>query len=217
LEHELELELEVDILENFWENTRSKKAKAMGFLVSSLNDWIRAQPLFGAAALSGSLLFVVQFLLSFLGGGGEDGLDESCSTDSGNLKWLSKQALTGFLMMFGWVGLTCRVEYQLPVWASVCAACLGGFMALFATALLFKVARKLRSPGFVFNLEDAIGKQAVVYQRIPKRGVGKISLTLHELSYEIDAISLEEEIPSFAAVQILKTSDEKTVVVVPIP
>ena len=62
-----------------------------------------------------------------------------------------------------------------------------------------------------------IGKEAMVYQRIPKGGVGKITLSLNDLTYEIDAISHQnEELSSFIQVQVLKKSDEKTVVVVPI-
>ena len=69
----------------------------------------------------------------------------------------------------------------------------------------------------VFRIEDAIGKQATVYQRIPKGGAGKISLSLNNLTYELDAISdHSEELSSFTQVHVLKKADEKTVVVVPI-
>jgi hypothetical protein len=120
-------------------------------------------------------------------------------------------------MMFGWVGLTCKHEFGLSILATSLIAFLGGLIAIFATALIFKSAKKLRSSGSVFRIEDAVGKQAVVYQRIPKGGVGKISLSLNEMTYEIDAMSHQnEELPSFISVQVLKKSDDKTVIVVPI-
>ncbi len=91
----------------------------------------------------------------------------------------------------------------------------GGLSAL-VTAFIFKSAKKLHSSGTVFRLDEAIGLKAVVYQRIPKGGVGKISLSLHNLTYEVDAVSCAgEEIPSFTQVQILKKADEKTVVITP--
>jgi hypothetical protein len=81
-------------------------------------------------------------------------------------------------------------------------------------SLLFKLAFKLRSPGTVFRIEEALGKEATVYQRIAKERVGKISLPLREITHEIDAISLNgEEIASFTQVQIVKIADEKTVLV----
>src|SRR3989338_31603 len=185
---------------------------------SVFNDLIRQDPIFWFSALSGSFLFVVQFFFNFLGGDRHDGVDDSGGeVDSGKVKWLSKQAITGFLMMFGWVGLTCRKEFGLSILVSMPIAFVGGVLAIFATALIFKSAKKLHSSGTVFRIEDAIGKEAVVYQRIPKGGVGKISISLSDLTYEIDAISHQnEELSSFIQVQVLKKFDETTVVVVPI-
>ena len=78
----------------------------------------------------------------------------------------------------------------------------------------FFIAKKLRSPGTVFRIEDAIGKEAMIYQRIPKGGSGKISVSLHHFTYELDAISFEQEdLPSFTFVQIIEKFDEKTVIV----
>lgn len=181
---------------------------------SAFNDLVREDPVYWFCALSGSLLFVGQFCLSFLGA--QDDLDEG-GGDPGKVKWLSKQALTGFLMMFGWVGLTCKKELHLSHFWTVLFGVLAGVLALLATALIFRLAKKLCSPGVVFDLENAIGKEAVVYQRIPKGGIGKISLCLHDLTYEVDAVSHEgEEVDSFTQVQIIKKSDEKTAVIVPI-
>lgn len=184
--------------------------------MSSLNDLIQKDPVFWFCALSGSGLFVIQFLLTFFGGHSHDIDDGSGEIDTGKFKWLSKQALTGFLMMFGWVGLTCRKEFDFSVVAASMAALAGGSLSAFVTAFIFKSAKKLHSSGTVFRIEDAIGHQAMVYQRIPKEGIGKISLSLHDLTYEIDAISHHgEELSSFTQVQIIKKADEKTVIVVP--
>ena len=94
-------------------------------------------------------------------------------------------------MMFGWTSLTCKKEFHLSPFWTVLFGFLAGLVALLASALIFRAAKKLCSPGTVFDLEDAIGKEALVYQRIPKGGVGKISLCLHDLTYEVDAVSLQ--------------------------
>lgn len=174
--------------------------------------------LFWFSALSGSVLFVIQFILSLFGGDAYDSVqDGGGEMDASQVKWLSKQALTGFLMMFGWVGLTCKKEFDFSVMATFMTALLGGTVAIFITGFIFGSAKKLRSTGTVFNLEDAIGKEATIYQRIPKEGVGKITLSLNNLTYEIDAISnVSEELPSFTQVQIITKTDDKTVVVIPI-
>jgi len=79
------------------------------------------------------------------------------------------------------------------------------------------MAKKLHSPGNRFSVDDTIGKEAFVYQQITKNGIGKISLSLYDLTHEVDALSLNgEEIASFTQVKIIKKADERTVVVSPI-
>lgn len=168
--------------------------------------------IFWFCALSGSGLFLIQFFLNLIGTDAEtdEGFDDG-------FHWLSKQTITSFLMMFGWVGLAGVKEFELNMLLSVILAIVAGVSAMAVTALIFYFLRKLRSTGTVFKLEEAIGKEAAVYQRIPKNGVGKITLALQEMTHEIDAISLSgDEIDSFSQVQIVRKKDDATVVVVPI-
>lgn len=184
---------------------------------SKFNILVARDPIFWFCALSGSGMFIIQFLMNFLGVDNPEAIDDGGNqSDSGNFKWLSKQALTGFLMMFGWVGLTCRREFNLPAVASVAFSFAGGLVAIVVISFLFRLTRKLRSSGTVFKIEDTIGKQAMIYQRISKGGVGKVSVSLYNFTHEIDAISLnQEELLSFTPVQIIKIADKTTVVVVP--
>ncbi|HLB52239.1 MAG TPA: hypothetical protein VJK48_00835 [Chlamydiales bacterium] len=172
-----------------------------------------SDPVFWFCALSGTGLFVIQLAFSIFGGG-ELGGEESSGGDAGQFKWLSKQAVTGFLMMFGWIGLTCKKETDFSLGIAVALALIGGCFSIFLIGTLFRFAEKLKSPGTVFRIEEAVGKEAVVYHRIPQMGSGKITLSLHNFSYEIDAVSEHsKEIPSFARVQVVKKLDDKTVLV----
>lgn len=167
--------------------------------------------LFWICALSGSALFALQFILNSLGA-----LDGGDGDSSGDFKWLSKQAITGFIMMFGWIGLTCKKEFDFTGSGAFVLALVGGSIAMGITGFIFKMASKLHSSGTVFQIDEAVGKEAVVYQQIPHKGVGKISLSLQNFTHEIDAVSLGEEIPSFTQVRIIKKADDKTLVVIPI-
>lgn len=184
---------------------------------SKLNIFVSEEPIFWFCALAGSGMCIIQFIINFLGVNNYDDIDDGrCEINSEKFQWLSKQTITGFLLMFGWVGLTCRKEFELSQVTSLCISFGGGLVALVVTGFLFKWVRKLRSSGTVFNIEDAIGKEAMIYQRIPSGGVGKISVSLHNFTHEIDAISFnQEELLSFTPVQVIKKADEKTVVVVP--
>jgi membrane protein implicated in regulation of membrane protease activity len=160
--------------------------------------------LFWVFTYVGSGLFLIQFFLNLFGADDD--------ADSGKFKWLLKQGLTGFFLMFGLVGLTCQKEFSLSLPLTLIFAGLAGLGAVLMAALLFKGAKKLRSTGTVFRIEDALGKEAVVYQSIPNRGVGKISISLNDFTHELDA-QADEDIPSFDQVSVIKIIDKNTVFV----
>jgi len=186
--------------------------KIMLVSLSKLTNFIHKDTFFWICALAGTGMFIVQFFLNIFSFNGDDSME-----DAGAFNWLSKHAITVFLMMFGWTGLTSLRQFELPSKFAIPISLATGLISIVITGLIFKTARKLHSTGTVFRIEDAIGKEAMIYQRIPKDGVGKISVSLHHLTHEIDAVSFhQEEIPSFTPVQIIKKADEKTVVVAPL-
>lgn len=177
-----------------------------------LKNLINYEAILWFCALVGSGMMLIQFLLNLFGLG-EDHVDE-IAIDALKFKWLSRQAISGFVMMFGWTGLACQHEFGLSMMPSILISFAVGVLTIFITTSIFKAAKKLHSSGNVFNIEEAIGKEAFVYQRIPKEGVGKVTISLQNFTHEIDAISLnQEELPSFTRVQIIKKLDNHTVVV----
>ncbi len=187
-------------------------------LIHAFRFLVQQDATFWFCALAGSGLFFIQFLLTLFGADSQEEFhDISGAAESGQFRWLTKQAATGFLMMFGWVGLTCKHQFALPLTVSALIAVAAGLVSLLITSFIFNMARKLRSSGTVFSIEDAIGKEGVIYQRIPKGGIGKISVSLQGFTHEIDAVSdLDYDLPSFSNVHIIKKADENTVVVVPL-
>lgn len=173
---------------------------------------------FWFCALAGSGMFLIQFIINIFGmshdmpSNHEGGSD---FTDARILKWLSMQTVTGFFMMFGWISLACQNEFQLHMGPTLGIALGSGFVAALIIRWVFALAHKLKSPGSLFRIEEAIGKEGYVYQSIPREGKGKISTTLQDLTHEIDAISsCKEEIPSFSRVKIIEKIDDNTVGVI---
>lgn len=188
---------------------KCENQRSMADFITFLQTALSQDTFYWFSALAGSGMFIIQFLLTLFGIGDDQ--------DVQNFKWLTKQTVTGFLMFFGWVGLTCKREFAMSNISSAVCAVAGGLIAVVITAFIFKMAKKLRSPGAVFRIEDAIGKEAYVYQRIPKNGLGKISISLNDQTHEIDAMAMtHEEIASFTQVQIVKKMDDKILIVVPI-
>lgn len=167
---------------------------------------------FWFCALAGTGMLVLQIVMSLIGTDHDS--QENSTIEDGKFKWMTKQASTGFLMMFGWIGLACSEQLSFSLFLSFLLALGAGLIASFLASFIFHLAKKAHSTGTVFNLDDAIGKEAVVYHRIPKYGIGKITVSLQNFTHEIDAYS-EEEIPSFTTIQITKKMDDRTVVVTP--
>lgn len=165
---------------------------------------------FWFCAVAGTGMFVIQLMMTLLG----SDMDDSHAED-GKFKWKTRQALTGFFMMFGWSALTCALQFHFSLLPTFLIALTTGLLAAFITSLIFRLAKKAHSSGTVFNIDDSIGKEALVYHRIPKQGSGKITVSLHDITHEIDAISEGDEIASFTQVQIIKKMDDKTVIVAP--
>ena len=83
--------------------------------MSELQNMFATDTFFWFFALSGSGMFLIQFLLSLFGltdhHDHDVGDDVHGEVNVKGFKWITKQTLTGFLMFFGWVGLTCRKEF----------------------------------------------------------------------------------------------------------
>lgn len=178
----------------------------------NFQNWFTDDSFYWFCALVGSGLFIIQFCLNLIGFADHDTNDGIA--DAGAFKWLSRQAITGFLMMFGWSALTSQKEFNLGFAPTLGIAIFSGLIAIFVTGLIFKTARKLHSNGTVFKIEDTIGLEAVVYQRIPSEGIGTISVCIEDFVREIDACStVQKEVPSFVRVKIINKINDKTVLV----
>lgn len=192
------------------------------YYINYFINLINSNFVFWFCALAGSGMFFLQFIINMFGFINPDGIDASHvddatadSSDAKAFKWLSMHTITGFLMMFGWTGITCQNEFGLQNVATISISTSAGLFAAIVIRTIFKFANKLKSSGSVFKIEEAIGKEAYVYQRIPKGGLGKISMTLQDFTHEIDAVSsYPEELPSFTRVTIIEKKDDHTVVVI---
>lgn len=163
--------------------------------VKQLIHWLESGDLFMILGYVGSGMLALQLVLGLFG-----------FAEGDDFEWVSAQAWGGFLMMFGFVGASILGE-------GLGWACLGGVSAGMGAAwvvrMVMKGAKKFESRGSSCKIEEVIGKEAVVYQRIPKGGVGKITVRFPHMMCEIDAVS-EEEISSFKRVVIVGKRDDAT-------
>lgn len=171
--------------------------------------FLNRDSLYWFCALVGTGLFIIQLGFSFAGFDGDEAI-----SDALNVKWMSRQAVTGFLMMFGWTALTCMHEFGLSTLHVMLISLMMGGLAIFVVGTIFKFAKKLQSSGSVFNIHDIVGKKAFTYQKIPLNGVGKISISINDMTHEIDAMSQNKnEIPAFTHIKIINVLDTNTVII----
>ncbi len=173
-----------------------------------IKDFSGVEQVFLTSAVLGMFLLILQGILVLLG------LQDDGDFDELSFKWLSKQALIGFFMFFGWTGLTCIRQFNLSTPLSLGLGFLAGIVSVLCAGYLVKLTRKLKSSGSIFRIEDALGKTGVVYQKISKDHTGKITLILGGISHEIEALCEgSEEIASFTPVKVIKIQGPHTVVV----
>lgn len=147
-----------------------------------------------------TLVFIVQFILTFIGVGDTDadfdfGGEAGDTMDFGGVMSLfSVRNIVNFLMGFGWGGV-CTGQYtDNKIIIFGCAILIGAiFVAIFF--LLVKQLFKLESSGNI-DMNDCIGKVCNVYLRIPaaKTGKGKVQMSINGTIIEFDAITEDENI-----------------------
>lgn len=178
------------------------------------------QTIFWVCAIAGTAAFAIKTATSLLigadhdldGGIGEvhevahDGIESSDAA----FQLISITSLTGFFMMFGWIGLAMYEQGNILI--AFLSAFVAGLLTMYITAFIFRAAAKLAGGGARFDIKDSIGKTANVYQRIGSGGRGRIQISLADVTHEIDAISEDgADIDSFSSVEIVRAVDGNTV------
>jgi hypothetical protein len=170
-------------------------------------------------ALVGTVFFVLKLLMSlFFGGDGSDldgdiaDIGESDST----FNLFSTLSILAFFMGAGWMGLTCRVDWQLNSMISAAASMgFGSGLMLMASGLMALTRRLNRV--VEYDLKTAVGRTATVYMTIPEKGQGRgqIKVTVSGRMKTMDAISSGPRVPEFQSVKVVSVRDDGAFVVEP--
>jgi hypothetical protein len=192
--------------------------------------------IYAGMAISATLLFLLRLVLSMIGGdaggdhGGDfsidvhgDGIGHDAAGDghhdsTGAFKLLSVLSVLAFFMGAGWMGLACRLDWQLGTGASLAAAMGFGFACMLLAALLMRSMRSLNSEPHV-DLRRCIGGVAQVYLAIPPRGAGRgqVRVSVDGQSRIVPAGSSGPAIAAFQSVKVLAVESDDSIVVEPKP
>ena len=139
-------------------------------------------------ALIGSVVFLIIFILTFIGGGDAD-MEADASdfeTDDGGVGFQ-------FFTIFGWTGVTC-VENGLSTTLTLVISTIAGLIMMFLTSLLFYWMSKLAESG-TLKMKNAVGVIGEVYLPIgaERSKMGKVQIKVQGSLRELEAITDEEE------------------------
>jgi hypothetical protein len=168
-------------------------------------------------AIPFSVLFVVQTLLTFIGGdgmGAEGDADVAVEGDTGiDFQFLSIKNLIAFFTIFGWVGIVALGSGSTPLWSGILAT-LSGLLMMTIMASLMYLMGKLAENGTI-ELKKSVGKIGTVYLPIPphRKGMGKVQINQQGFQ-TLDAMSDEDEtIATGAIVEVISVINNEILVV----
>ena len=133
---------------------------------------------------------------------GVEDLGDMEGADS-SLNFLSVRAIAGFLTFFGLVGWLGSGKGWGDATTGAAALAAGGSVMVMI-AWIMRSFQRLSSSGNVIP-ENAVGKVAKVYLRIPENrsGKGKVTLSLQGRSVEFQAVSRGDALPTGADCRIV--------------
>lgn len=168
-------------------------------------------------ALSASLIFLIQTILTFIGSDHTGALHTDFNSDASHgdspFQLFSFRNLINFLLGFGWGGVAFYDSIGSKVLLFFVAIVIGtGFLILFFILILQIL--KLTEDN-TFKLESLIGRTGEVYLTIPAKmsGMGKILISVNGTNHELQAMTeAEENIPSSHSVRVIYIYDKILVV-----
>jgi len=210
-------------------------------MLSAFNEMPWLEKIFVASAIFGGGLVLIRLVLMLMGGDGDGDVGDVGDVDVGDMDVgdvdvgdvdagdadigdvdhgalssfhvLSLQSISGFLLLFGLVGLAVnRIEGAGSVWA-VLAGGVAGIAMIWILGFLMAGLKSLQSSG-TLNLKAAVGVEGKVYLRIPPDGMGKVEIPLQGGMSIFDARSDDKEtIPSGERVKVTAVAAGNVMVV----
>lgn len=172
---------------------------------------------FWILALITSAIFLVQTLLTFLGGDATDGLNADFDGNFDHVdapfQLFSLRNLINFLLGFSWTGVAFYNSISNKTLLVILAAVVG---VIFIVLFFFLIQQIMKlSEDNTFNIDQLKGKTGEVYINIPpqKSGKGKILISVNGTNHELDAMTNSEEMISSSSVVKVTEIEDKILLV----
>ena len=181
-----------------------------------------------AITLSASLIFVIQTVLTFLGMGGDGGIDTDFDAGGDvvfggadgtfdadpSMNLLTFRNLVNFCLGFGWTSVLLHDRIPNNALLMFIAVLVG--VGLVAVVMwLFKWLSGMQQSGNIDVHTAAVGCEGKVYLTIPaeRKGEGKIQITINNAVREYDAVTDGDAIPTGTPIKVIEVINNYTLLV----
>ncbi|MDM8160098.1 hypothetical protein QUH73_09765 [Labilibaculum sp. K2S] len=192
-------------------------------MILQISDWWSSmemvEKIFWSISIPFSLLFLIQIVLTFVGGDIDDlsadgDADAAVEGDSGiDFQFISLKNLIAFFAVFGWTGIIC-LDMGLGAGISTLIATLAGLVMMLIMASILYFMGKLVEEG-TLDLNYAKGKIGNVYLSVPanRKGMGKVQIEVQGLQ-TLDAVTdSDSDIPTGAVIQVVDVLNDQILIV----
>lgn len=176
------------------------------------------EQIFWSIALLFSLLFLLQTVLSFIAGDGDEAFgdaDASVEHDTGiAYGFFTIKNFIAFFTIFGWTGIA-LIKGNIAKGPTIVIALLAGLAVVAMMMLLFRLMSRLKESG-TLELKNAIGKIGETYLLIPaqRQGAGKIHIKIQGSLRELQAVSDDlAAIPTGKLIRVTGVLDNSILIV----
>lgn len=164
-----------------------------------------------ALAIFSTLSLIIMLAASLFGSDIETDLEIETNSNS-SFGFFTIKNLFVYLSIFGWSGLYFN-SIDFTIGTTLLFSNVFAILITIAIAALFYVTSKFQVD-YSYDLEETIGKIGIVYQRIPKHGIGKVTVNYGGANRECPAYTRtgETECPTGSRVKVLSVNDNFLVV-----
>ncbi len=169
-------------------------------------------------ALPVSIIFIIQAIMTFVGGNTSDGIaadfDSDFSDTDAPFQLFSLRNLINFLLGFSWAG----IAFYNIIGSKTILLLVAILSGIVFVGIFFIVIRQLMklTEDDSFRIDETLGKTAEVYLTIPQNrsGKGKILISVKGSVRELEAITdSSEPLPSHSTVKVVKIENNNVLIV----
>ncbi|BAX79107.1 hypothetical protein [Labilibaculum antarcticum] len=194
-------------------------------MILQISDWWGSmemvEKIYWSISIPFSLLFIIQIVLTFIGGdiddmSAEGDADAAVEGDTGiDFQFISLKNLIAFFAVFGWTGIIC-LDMGFGAGVSTLIATLAGLLMMTIMASILYFMGKLVEEG-TLDLNNAKGKVGNVYLSIPanRKGMGKVQIEVQGVQ-TLDAVTdSDSDIATGSVIQVVDVLNDQILIVKP--